>query len=109
MRSTQEWLNRGTSTCVSLKSPPSVSTLAWLAWLGGYACQTSTPQSGIELYSSAALTLRLPNFIPFVIWAILVAGKVLTHNHETGKLSALIKWRNILQQIERDGFQRCQM
>jgi hypothetical protein len=35
----------------------------------------------------------------------LVAGKVFTHNCDTGKFSALIQC-NIVQQIERDGFQR---
>jgi hypothetical protein len=36
---------------------------------------------------------------------ILVAGKVFTHNSETGKFSALIQCWNIVHQIERDGFQ----
>jgi hypothetical protein len=39
---------------------------------------------------------------------MLVAGKVFTHKCNTGKLSALIQCWNIVQQIERDGFQRCQ-
>jgi hypothetical protein len=39
---------------------------------------------------------------------ILVAGKVFAHNYDTGKLSALIQRWNIVQQIERDGFQRSQ-
>jgi hypothetical protein len=56
----------------------------------------------------ADLTLMLPNEIPFVIRVILVAGKVFTHNCDTGKLSALIQCWNIVQQIERGGFQRCQ-
>jgi hypothetical protein len=39
---------------------------------------------------------------------ILVAGKVFTRNYDTGNLSILIQFWNIVQQIERDGFQRCQ-
>jgi hypothetical protein len=53
------------------------------------------------------LTLRLPNSIPSVIRVSSAAGKVFTHNCATGKLSALIQCGNIVQQIERDGFQRC--
>jgi uncharacterized membrane protein len=37
------------------------------------------------------LSLRLPNQIPLLITVILVAGKVLTHNRDRGKLSALIQ------------------
>jgi hypothetical protein len=54
------------------------------------------------------LTLRLPNWIPYVIRVILIAGKVFTHNCATWKLSALIQCWYIMHQIERDGFQRCQ-
>jgi hypothetical protein len=54
------------------------------------------------------LTLRLPNQIPSVIMVNLVAGKVFTHICDTGKLYALIQCCNIVQQIERDGFQHCQ-
>jgi hypothetical protein len=39
---------------------------------------------------------------------ISVAGKVFTHNCDTGKLSALVQCWNIVQKIERGGFQRCQ-
>jgi hypothetical protein len=38
----------------------------------------------------------------------MVADKVFTHKCDTGKLSVLIQCWNIVQQIERDGFQRCQ-
>jgi hypothetical protein len=38
----------------------------------------------------------------------LVASKVFTHNCDSEKLSALIQCWNIVQKIERDGFQRCQ-
>jgi hypothetical protein len=38
----------------------------------------------------------------------LVAGKVFTPICETGKLSALIQCLNIVQKVERDGFQLCQ-
>jgi hypothetical protein len=53
-------------------------------------------------------TLKLPNLIPSVIGLILVAGKVFTHNCDIGKLSVLIQGCNIVQQIEREGFQLCQ-
>jgi hypothetical protein len=46
--------------------------------------------------------------MPFVIRVTLVGGKVFTHNCDTGKLSALIQYCNIVHQIESDGFQRCQ-
>jgi hypothetical protein len=52
------------------------------------------------------LTLRLPNWIPYVIRVTLVAGEVLTNNCTTGKLSALIQRCNIVQKIERDSCQR---
>jgi hypothetical protein len=39
---------------------------------------------------------------------MLVAGKVFTHNCDTGKLFAFIQNLKIVQQTERDGFQRCQ-
>jgi hypothetical protein len=35
-------------------------------------------------WSYTFLTLRLPNWIPFVIRVTLVAGKVFTHNCATG-------------------------
>jgi hypothetical protein len=40
---------------------------------------------------------------------LVTAGKVFTHNCATGNLSALIQCCNIVQQIERDGFQRHNM
>jgi hypothetical protein len=45
---------------------------------------------------------------PICTWVTLLAGKVFTHNCDTGKFSALIQCWNIVQQIERDCFQRYQ-
>jgi hypothetical protein len=59
-------------------------------------------------FAALVLTFRLPHYIPSVIMVTLVASKVFTHNCDTGKLSALIQCRNIVQQLERDSFQRCQ-
>jgi hypothetical protein len=62
----------------------------------------------VQVTPKYILALRQPNYIPFVIRVILVAGKVFTHNSDTGKRSILIQCWNIVQQIERDGVQRYQ-
>jgi hypothetical protein len=60
-------------------------------------------------YSSPFLSFKpyTTKLNPVFNWVILVAGKVFTHNCNTGKLSALIQCWNIVC-VERYGFQRCQ-
>ena len=45
----------------------------------------------------------------WLIRVTLLAGKVFTHNCDTGNHSALIQRCNIVHQIEKEGFQHCQM
>jgi len=44
----------------------------------------------------------------WLIRVTLLAGKAFTHDCDIGHHSAFIQCLNIVQQIERDGFQRCQ-
>jgi hypothetical protein len=91
----------GHFTLHSLRSymPPSSS---------GLDCKVSVTQYSKTTVTLFSLTLRLPNSISSVIRVTLVAGKVFTQYCDIGKLFALIQCWNIVQQIERVGFQRCQ-
>jgi hypothetical protein len=68
------------------------------------ACRTSTNSRRTTSWYPQGLSRAVMGLF-YVIRVILLAVQVFTHNCDKGKLSALIQCWNIVQQIERDGFQ----